>query len=216
MRQRRTRIELRCSENRTRVEAVLPSEGGRCIAAPQRRSVGAARAEGLRGVPQAVRQMAHRVCARDVRLLQTLGFGEADAVEALRCAPVLPAHHSRVESAAHLLCLSPGTVERAAARASSPCRSTARDSPLSCSGNPPFPGTYASPPSARMSSTCPVGTGRLESERRRLHELLVTTPPEQIVRSLRDRILHEDAEGARAVETLSELFPTRGWAPRWT
>eukprot|EP00962_Isochrysis_galbana_P033003 scaffold10960_cov115-Isochrysis_galbana.AAC.4 len=159
--------------------------------------------------------MAHRVCARDVRLLQTLGFGEADAIEALRCAPVLPAHNSRVESAAHLLCLSPGTVERAAARATSPYRSTARDRPLSSSGIPSFPGSYTSPPNARVSSARPVGTGTLESERRRLHELLVMTTPEQIVRSLRERILREDAEGAHAVETLCELFPARAWAQRW-
>jgi hypothetical protein len=49
-----------------------------------------------------------------------------------------------------------------------------------------------------------------------LHELLVTTPPEQIVRSLRERILHEDEEGARAVQTLCELFSARTCAQPWT
>jgi len=77
-------------------------------------------------------------------------------------------------------------------------------------GSTPFVNNnYTSPPSVPVAAR-PEG---LEEERRRLHELLVTTPPEEFVRGLRERLLQED----EAVRLLGELLPDDAavWPPRW-
>eukprot|EP00967_Tisochrysis_lutea_P024589 scaffold28267_cov35-Tisochrysis_lutea.AAC.2 len=157
-----------------------------------------------------------QVCDRDVRLLQELGFDEADAVEALRVAPMFPSHNSRVESAAHLLCLSPGSVEQAAARSASSNRSVGSSSSANrWIGSLSTCATYASPPCAQTSGNV-LHTSQVEYERRRLHELLVTTPPDELVYYLRERILREDAIGTDAVRMLSLLLPLQAWPQRWS
>lgn len=187
----------------------------------------------------------HRVCGRDVRLLRTLGFSEGDATDALRYAPMLPGANSRVESATHFLCRSPScsplpNSPASAATGSGRHGCIGGGSPLPAGYHTQSrtaadvlhhlsPGAHPSPaaeteaerwrphefltqPPRQSPAEMP---GSVEAERRRLHEVLVTSPPAELTRSLRKIILRQGVEGAVSVGMLAELLPARDWPLRW-